>query len=379
MIDKVVKENHCSNCAACLNLCPTNAIEIKETGVSVIDEKCVKCGACLKVCTYLNPPKASIIENCFAAWSNDNKILETSASSGIATSFATSIIQKKGIVCGTKYVDNRLIFYCTDKIEELKDFQGSKYVQSYNEKVFVSIRHFLQEGRHVLFVGTPCQVAGLKSFLGKEYELLLTIDLVCHGTSNQEHLRQYVDKILKGKEWKNILFRGKDGISLTVYGNNDEVVYKREKGYEPFYMAYAKGLISKEYCYSCQYAKMDRMGDVTVGDFWGLNKNSLKIEPPKNKQVSLVLINSEKGTRFFENLVNEGAIICEECNVSETLKFNRQLEEPIKEHLEREQFKFNIKKKGFNYALRKTKLYKRTNFNYLKLKIKRFLGIGEKL
>ncbi len=379
MIDKIVEFKDCSGCGACFNVCPTNAIILNEKGVEVIAEKCVKCGACLKVCTYLNQPNGNLIKGCFASWSKDNKVLENSASSGIVTVFAQSIIKNNGVVFGVKYQDNQLKFSYTDKISELKEFQGSKYVQAYNEKIFISIKEFLIQGRQVLFVGTPCQVAGLKAFLKNDYENLLTIDLICHGVSKQEYLKEYLFKILKGKSWDKVLFRGKDGISLAVYDTSDKLIYKREKGYDSFYTAYARGLISKDYCYSCQYAKLERMGDITLGDFWGLDKSSLKGEYPKNKEISLTFVNTEKGEKLFQDLLKTNQIYCEERNVEEALRLNKQLQSPINKHEERQAFKNNLAKNGFNYALNKTKLCKHTKFAYLKFRLKKILFKGEKL
>lgn len=376
MIDTLVKTEFCTNCSACYNVCKLGAITVKEEGVEVDKDKCVECGLCMSVCTYLNPVKGNSVERCFAAWSRDDRILEGAASSGIVSTIAKMVIEEKGVVFGVRYHNQNLIFSRADSIDEIRKFQGSRYVQAYVKNIFSRIYQDLKQGRFVLFVGTPCQIAGLKAYLKKDYYNLLTIDLICHGVSKQEYLRQYVQNITKRTNWTDILFRGKDGIALTVY-EKDKIVYKRKKEHDPFYMAYAKGLIEKECCYSCPYANLERMGDITLGDFWGMDRKTLQEEPPIKKEVSLVLINTQKGKEVFLKIKENNMVFCEERGIEEAVGLNRQLQHPIKRHDERMLFIAKEKKKGFWGALKKTRLYKRTNFNYQKYRIKRIFKKGD--
>ncbi|MGN0452381.1 MAG: Coenzyme F420 hydrogenase/dehydrogenase, beta subunit C-terminal domain [Ruminococcus sp.] len=351
----------CFGCYACANICPCGAIQLKENSdgapvPAIQKDKCINCHACEKVCPALNLPKGHLPQKCYAAWSRDNNIAETSASGGIVSTVYNWNAEQGGVSVGTEYVDGQLVFACSDTSDASKRFSGSKYTHAVVGYAYKKVKQLLKDERKVVFAGTPCQVAGLRSYLGKCYDNLLLIDLICHGVPPQKYLQEYVSNICK-QDFDKVLFRGEQGNKIAVY-KNEELIYCKEKWYDAYSMAYAKGLISRENCFHCPFASPERQGDITVGDFWGLKKEQLRTDAVPASFISLVLINTEKGQSVFDAISKD--IIFEERAVDEAVRGNEQLKSPCKRSEERELFLDKYMQEGFVKALKSTQIYKDT-------------------
>lgn len=369
---KICDENNCTGCSACLNICPQNAVSVIENQqgalVSNVNDSCINCGACVKVCPINKQDKQHGDITCYAAWSKFDDLRENCASGGISSSLAKEMINTGGVVFGTKYQEKQLVFSYATKPEQLNDFIGSKYVYPYIGETFKQVKEFCVQGRSVLFVGLPCQVAGLKAYLKKSYDNLILVDLLCHGTMPIKYLNEYINQ-----DYDNILFKGKFGSSL-VAEKNGKVVYNKRKESDLLYMAYAKGLLHRENCYDCKFANLNRQGDITIGDFWGLNTKQLNIKEINPKRVSLVLANNDKGKNFFENA--KEYIEYDIRSVEEALPGNKQLSVPCKKHKDREKFMFLYKEKGIRYAIKHTEIQNIVRRNIIHSLI---IGIASKI
>lgn len=310
----------CCGCGACYNACPKNAISMQEDDCGyiypVIDsELCVECGKCSQVCAFQNHNETNTPQKVYAAAVKDNDVIMNSSFGGIFTALADYVIENGGIVFGAAFDSDWNVKHIAVKSkEQLRYLRGSKYTQSSTGTSFRQVRELLNAGKLVLYSGTPCQIAGLKGFLGKEYDSLLTVDLVCHGVPNNRMLRDYI-KLLEQKENGKVLkylFRDKS----MGWGKNGSVVIEssdgkryRKKLWEsassyPYY--FAVSLICRENCYSCRYACENRPGDITLGDFWGIEKthpqylNDNSIDDTKG--ISVVIANNEKGNNYLQNI-----------------------------------------------------------------------------
>ncbi len=334
----------------------------------IIDDMlCVECGLCKKVCPSLSSVALRQPISYFAAWANQAKIRNDAASAGIVSAVSFNVLSSGGVVFGTCFKDSKLIFDYITSVEDLDKFKGSKYIHADVNNAYTLVKKFVSENRRVLFVGTPCQIAGLKSYLRKDYDNLLTIDLVCHGVSPQKYLQEYVRDYIGIKKFDKVLFRGREGNRLVVYDHDGAILYSRLKFIDLYSMAYAKGLIMRENCFSCPFASIMRCGDITAGDFWGIDKRSLSSIPDDVAFVSLALANSQKGLTWLSN----SDIHLEPKNLSEVLSTNRQFSAPCLRHNEYESVKETALQNGIAYALKRTTLYKQIKKDRIKYLIHR--------
>lgn len=349
---------NCTGCMACFNVCPHNAITFKKGQLGEclpdIDKtSCVECGICQKICPQNNPPEFFGTKKVFAAWSEDAEDITECSSGGAATVFSRSIIASGGVVYGAAVIGDKAKHIRVDELKDIKKLRGSKYVQSEIGDIYKFVKKDLKEDKQVLFIGVPCQVAGLKAYLNKDYDKLLTVDLICHGTPPHTYLEEHLDS--KVKEWDFYTFRGKLDFKMAAY-KDDKLVYINDKSYDEYFISFLDGLTFRNSCYSCLYAKSERISDVTIGDFWGINKKTLGKKPIG--RISLVLSNTDKGESFLETL--NGILYMEERNLKEAINESQgNLIHPTKYHSERQQFEENYKKYGFERAIRKTSLWKK--------------------
>ncbi len=277
----------------------------------VENKLCIECGLCRKVCAYQNllisgnKPLAT-----YAAINKSKDILLTSSSGGIFNALARLIFKKNGVVYGCAYNDNMEPEHvCVENILEIEKIQGSKYVQSNINTTYSEAKKYLDDGRWVLFTGTPCQIAGLKSYLQKQYDNLITADMICHGVPSAHFFNgyiQYLEKKLKGKITE---FRFRDKSkgwghkAKVIYKLNDKILKKTILPADSYYYSYfLKGDIFRESCYECKYACGSREGDFTIGDYWGIEKAHPEIETKNG--VSILLVNSKKGMVLLGELSN---------------------------------------------------------------------------
>lgn len=343
---KQILIEHCYECGNCVQKCPVNAIELKKTMMgacsSHIDfEKCIDCGICRKVC-----PSCEIIEkkmpiNVYAAVSESSQSIYSS-SGGVFYELAALIIKSGGSVVGAGYDKNWTVGQqMLSDMQDLPKLQGSKYVKSDISDSCKITYDTLKENRLVLYSGTPCQIAGLKKYLEssglKSAENLLTVDIICHGTPPAFIFRDYIS-FLSDKEGGKIVsfsFRNKKfghrHIGEYEVLKNNKIKKRRLYSSESSYFAlFLKGYIYNDVCYSCPYASNERIGDITLGDFWGIKEempeffadNSLSDET----SVSAVMVNTEKGQRFFEKVKNN--VISKPTDYEKVIRHNPQLNGP---------------------------------------------------
>ena len=345
----------CCGCGACKNVCPRDAISMvaDEDGFAYpqIDaQRCVKCGACKKACGYQNPSSRSRPIVCYAAAAKDTALLKKSASGGVFAVMAKEVLGNGGVVYGVAMsMENGGLtarHIRIDSIEGLNALQGSKYVQSDTGKTYSDAKKDIFAGRQVLYSGTPCQIAGLLSYLGKEYENLLTMEVICHGVPNGRMFRDFL-KTLEEQKCKSVTgfsFRTKNrgqGKNVCVeYCGTDGVTSKRTCDGNQYSYVYffQKALVFRSSCYSCKFAAAERTADITVGDYWGFHEEYPIVRSDSGLSnatgVSCVLLNSEKGVRYFEKCSSVLSIL--ETEFEKVAKHNMQLRVPCRKQPERE-------------------------------------------
>ncbi|MCR5149918.1 MAG: Coenzyme F420 hydrogenase/dehydrogenase, beta subunit C-terminal domain [Clostridiales bacterium] len=335
----------CCGCAACLNICPKDAIIMVEDDAGFIYPKvqtsiCVNCGMCKKVCVFC---KKNVGENpelkVYAGVINDTNTLEESSSGGVFSALANAVLQKGGVVFGAAWQDDfSLCHSAAQNGEELRELRGSKYVQSFIGTSFRLAKELLEEGRFVCYSGTPCQISGFKSYLGKDYDNLLTVDIICHGVPSLKMLKDDL-MFVTGENpdgIRDVKFRDKTfgwGTKGSVITENRKVKYNA--GTSPYYFYFLKGEIYRESCYSCRFPSEKRQGDITLGDYWGIKSELIEqlgdINPDLG--VSCVLVNTEKGEKWLDEVKNTLSLALSERKSVE--KRNGQLvraSTPLPEH-----------------------------------------------
>ncbi len=364
---KIDKKEDCYGCRACEQICPNDCISMIEDAEGFIypfvdENKCNECGLCVKHCPKTNNTifDGSQLKEpeVFAAKLKNEQVLLRSSSGGMFSAIAELVIEKGGVVFGCA-LDKNLIakHICVENKADLEGLRGSKYVQSDLNSSYLKARDYLIEGRRVFFTGTPCQISGLKAFLGKGSNNLLTADLVCHGTPSQKLFSKYLDW-LQNKLGEQILtyeFRNKDRIGWGLgYKAATRTKSKYSHGdFDPYYSAFLKAETYRYTCYSCKYATTVREGDFTLADYWGIDLCHSKFYT--NKGVSLLLINSLKGQDFFEELKEKIDYIPSKLEYAKIN--NGNLERPSKKPYIRDFIYTEINKMGFdNYLKRNFKL-----------------------
>jgi coenzyme F420-reducing hydrogenase beta subunit len=302
---------YCTGCRACEQVCKELAITFtpdKEGFLSpnIDRSKCIDCGLCSKICPQNNDVFKNVPIRALGLRYKDDHEIKKCASGGVFTALALTVFKSGGVVSGVAYDDNlcaKHIIAC--KKEDLKRIQGSKYVQADCSSVYTEIKNLLNAGRFVLFSGTGCQVAGLKRFLRKDYDNLLTIDLICHGVTSPLMFKKYIEWESKRIQ-ASILdfnFRSKEngwGLTYTyTYYSRGRVRKKNGTCYNNvYYKHFLDGDAYRECCYSCNYCRPERTGDFTIGDFWGVERFHLQFY--SSKGVSSILVNTTKGNLYLE-------------------------------------------------------------------------------
>ena len=341
--NKVITHN-CTSCLACFNSCPVNAIKIEKDKYGEIrpfidESKCIKCGKCKNVCPSNYPIEFNKTRKCYAAISKDLKETSNSASGGIAYELSKQILLDSGVVYGV-IMDDTLTTKHTriDNIIDLKKTQGSKYAQSFIGDIFRKVKEDLKNKRKVLFIGSPCQVAGLRKYLNHDYENLLTVDLVCHGNVPNEYIKEYSLKI--NKNINKVVFREKRDYCLKLY--QDDKLVKKNKN-DKYLYAFLKDISLKESCHHCFYAKKDRVGDITLGDFWAIKEKL---------PYSIVMVNTIKGEKYIYSLDN---VILKEKDAQKSIIGNDSFNHPQGKHIARINFNNGVTK-GLINGLKNAKI-----------------------
>ncbi|MDY6367692.1 MAG: Coenzyme F420 hydrogenase/dehydrogenase, beta subunit C-terminal domain [Clostridia bacterium] len=358
MIDVVGKK--CVGCFSCSSVCPNKCISVtvERDGFfypAINYKKCVKCGLCDNSCPVLNVVANSVFKQvAYAAKNNNEEEVKKSSSGGVFIALANSIIEEGGVVFGAAYDSNfNVIHNFAQNKETVKNFQGSKYVQSNTENSFTEVRKFLSDKRKVLFSGTPCQIAGLKAFLGKNYDNLLTIDIACHGVPSPFVFKKYLS-FLKSKfkgEIVKVDFRKKtngwEDYEFSVDFDSGESFCEHHEN-NLMMQAFLKNYCLRESCYNCKFKGLNRNSDITLCDFWGIKENFPDLY--EQDGVSLVLLNSEKG--FNELLRLKNKVKFNEVDLNNAIKNNPALIKSAYRPIGRDVFIKLIKKNEFDKAIK---------------------------
>ena len=294
-----------------------------------INEKCVDCGICVKVCptekTFIRDIPEQIGK---LVYLQDENKLKDSSSGGAFSGFAEHILKKNGVVFGAAYDDELNVNQVyVEKIEDLYRLKGSKYVESFTNDSFVKTKEFLESDRYVLYSGTPCQIAGLKSFLRKDYGKLITIDLICHGVPSRKLFNKYLVWLGKKHGGKVVYygFRDKDVGGWSCGGKFKTKTKTKTKTSEsscdPYYASFLRGETYRESCYSCPYSSLYRPGDITIGDFWGVEKYFPDLQCDNG--VSCCIINTKKGKDFFYS--SEDLFYTQDAKLNDIVENNHNL------------------------------------------------------
>ncbi|WP_455544269.1 Coenzyme F420 hydrogenase/dehydrogenase, beta subunit C-terminal domain [Intestinibacter sp.] len=367
MIQMSRKED-CTGCHGCYNICPKKCItmEFDEEGFlypSINIEKCIGCNLCEKVCPIIHTVEVKNEPIAVGCYNRDEKIRMESSSGGIFTLIGELVINSGGVVFGASFDENYNVEHTyVDNINDLSKFRGSKYVQSTIGNTYKEAKEFLEQGRKVLFTGTPCQIGGLKRYLNKDYDNLICQDIVCHGVPSVYVWEHYKEYISEGKNLVDVNFRNKstgwktyslkfdfdDGTSYQDIGNEN---------------SYIKGFVRNFYlrpsCYNCRYKTLHRESDITLADFWGIEANLPEFDD--NKGTSLIFINSDKGKQIFKHI--EDNIVHKNIDIEKSVMFNPSAFESSKYTKKREYFYKKYKNIKFDSLI--IDLMKKSNYEKL--------------
>ena len=341
---EIVEKKRCTGCSACASICPKGAIKLVEDDEGfkhpVIDQdECINCGLCKRTCPVLNTNENSSLNKCYVAYNKNDKVKKTSSSGGIFDAIARVILKNNGIVIGASFNDEmKLKHIAIEKLEDLEKLKGSKYLQSDLDNVFSYIKENISE-RKVLFVGTPCQVAGLHAYLKKDYDNLVCIDLFCHGVPSPKLFSKYIKELENNIDSKVIKYNfrdkktGWDTYSNTVtFSSNKEI--SELKSNNSYMRLFLSDIALRESCYNCNFKIGNKYSDITLGDLWGVQK--YYPEMYNKTGVSAIIINTEKGQQIFESISNN--LEYKECKLEEIIDGNPSLKSSGKYPSKREEF-----------------------------------------
>ena len=315
-VEKVedIPHANCNGCGLCSVVCPKQCIEMKEKPDGFLyphvnKKDCIGCGLCIKKCPEYGFIAREKVKQVYAAKTRDRQLITESTSGGIFGELAKSILDTGGVVYGAAYVDVDVVRHQRiSNISELYKLNGSKYVQSEISSVYPMIKEDLLSSKNVLFSGTGCQIAAIRNYLPKDFNNLICVEVVCHGVPAPGLFKKYI-KWLSQKGNAPVLkyqFRSK---CERPTGEHSKYYYETSKGFnsgysyeDPYYGSFLCGSILRNSCYKCNFKGRLRSGDITIGDFWGIEKTNSKINTDSG--ISLVMINTEKGNRMFEPLKN---------------------------------------------------------------------------
>ena len=353
----ILNRERCTGCRVCENVCPSQAIEFKENKEgflypNVKEDLCTNCGFCTQKCPVLTETEYGEIQECYAVMSEKDIRMESS-SGGMFTVLANYILKKGGYVCGAAW---KSPFTVAHKIihrnEDLHELQLSKYIQSDLNDCYRQIKDLLAENKAVLFVGCPCQVDGLYHFLGKrDNQNLITADLVCHGVPSYKTLEKYCKEVAGDRQVKQINFRSKEVYKWSTTMKiefSDGSIYRRGFKEDPWINCFNENLFFRLSCYSCKYAKIPRVGDFTLGDFWQIWRVSPSLDDGWG--TSLVLANTEIADKLLAKL-KKNLTLLKKMPLETARRYNAQLNNPLPYHKKRETFYKILNEQSFKKAM----------------------------
>ena len=376
----ITDKKNCCGCSACVQRCPKQCIRLEEDSEGFLypqvdEETCIKCGLCEKVCPILNQADKLPVQEVLAVKNPDEEERMNSSSGGVFLPLAREVINKGGVVFGAIYDKSWEVHHVyAEKIEDVYPMMGSKYLQSKIENTYKEAERFLKQGREVMFVGSPCQIAGLRTFLrNKEYPNLLAVDFLCHGVPSPGVWRRYLAETYGGygvKEHGRLqATAGKNSVllsSLNATSPIGDIKFrdKRESGWKkyrfvvrqksaskadqntvlssdihydnPFMQGFLSDIYLRPSCYACKCKNGVNHSDMTIADFWGINQIAPEFDDDKG--VGLVLLNTKKGEEYFSRLPMDMM----PSNLEKAHYYNGGFNEHTKAHPKRDQFFFLI-------------------------------------
>ena len=308
----------CCGCMACVQVCPNKCIDALKDENGLLYSKlvrpgnCIDCQMCAHVCPMLKASSGSLkflrAKNAVSAVNKNVEIVKGSSSGGAFSAIAKAVAKDgECYIFGAAFSDGFNVRHiCVDGIEKIGPLMKSKYVQSDTGKSFADVRNFLKEGRRVLFSGTPCQIAALKLFLRRDYDKLLLVDFSCHGVAMPAVFKRYLDEMGKkyGSRVLQYSFREKMRRFFSYSCVSSKFTFENGKTLmifkDPFFQGFVRAFYKMEACHSCPYARAERVSDITMADFWGIENVNPNQEAGKG--VSLILANTDKGREYLKKI-----------------------------------------------------------------------------
>ena len=328
----------CTGCGACVQRCPKRCISWtqREFGFrypQIDKDACVNCGLCEKVCPTDKALEVPVEQKVYAAVHKDTEVLAKSTSGGAFTAIAAAIFAQGGIVYGAAMLDDMQVKHIrTTGKDDFEGLRSSKYLQSDTGTTYQMVEQDLKQGKFVLYSGTPCQIDGLKNFLGKDYETLYTVDIVCHGVGSQAYFDKYMDFArerygkIKALRFRSKEYAGWSCGGVVVVDSSDCLKKIPYRDFDNYYYSYfLSGDIYRKSCYSCKYANTNRVGDFTLGDYWGVEALNLPLQTENG--CSLLLVNNQHAMQLLDEIESLDRV---ETTVEQAAHCNKQLNAPSK-------------------------------------------------
>lgn len=349
---KLCPTKECTGCAACFALCNHDAIKMQEDKSGFLypqidHNKCIECKLCETKCPIINEFSSSLSTKAIACYNKDKKEKAECASGGIGTLLATNIIDKGGIVYGCAFESPfQFTHIRCSSYEDIQRIKNSKYVQSNITNIFSELKDDLKNNKTVVFIGTPCQVAAIKSLYYSKYEKLYLVDLICHGISSKQYLAETLPLNIVSMEKKNIKFRSDSRYNFSILNKENKTIFERSLDHDTYMKGFFNGVSFRHSCHLCHFAKRRRISDLTIGDFWGLQSEKFQ---NKGLGISLVLTNTEKGLHLLKAISNNMEM--EERPIEEAYAGNEQLNHPFYDNIRAKIFRYIYKQNRYHTAL----------------------------
>ena len=367
-----IKEE-CCGCTACKNVCPVSAIDMQEDiegfkYPTINQDLCINCKLCEKVCPFehiqKNDDRRAIV---LAAMLKDEQQRQRSTSGGAFYAIAENVIKNGGKVYGAAFNEQLILNHIgVETLSDLELLRGSKYLQSDLKDIFKDVKENLNKGRICYFVGTGCQIAGLKAFLRKDYSNLITSDIVCHGVPSQKLFNYHLSYLGKRYHSSVVNYQFRDnkawGVCEIATLKNGKIKKLPSYNLSPYLYSFMYGMTYRHSCYNCHYAKVPRIGDITLADFWGVEHCDFAIDVTHG--VSLIMLNTLKGIKFWDSI--KETLEYHESDILKASSYNKNVVQPSNKPETRDEIYQIIEAKGYEYVVKK--YFRHPKFHYLKLR-----------